>query len=79
MCVPKNTSQPANVEIVCRRCTIYAMQQAAIPCVGKGCAFFDKLKKKLWYYLKGKTLENSTYKGTDSHFEEEYIKEVFNR
>jgi hypothetical protein len=45
MCVPENTSQPANVEIVCRRCTIYAMQQAAIPCVGKGCAFFDKLEK----------------------------------
>ena len=38
---------------------------------------FDRLKKKLWYYLKSKTLRNSVYKGTDSHFEEEYIREVF--
>ena len=42
MRVPENSSQPANVEIVCRRCTIYAMQQAAILCVGKGFAFSDK-------------------------------------
>ena len=39
MCVPENTSQPANVEIVRRRGTIYAMQQAAIPNVGKGVPF----------------------------------------
>lgn len=38
---------------------------------------FDRLKKKLWYYLKGKTLKKSTYKGTNSHFEEEYIREIF--
>jgi len=39
MCVPENTSQPANVEIVRHRGTIYAMQQAAIPYVGKGAPF----------------------------------------
>lgn len=38
---------------------------------------FDKYKKKLWYFAKGKALKNSVYKGTDSHFEEEYIKEIF--
>ncbi len=38
---------------------------------------FDRLKKKLWYYLKSKTLRNSVYKGTDSHFEEAYIREIF--
>lgn len=38
---------------------------------------FDGLKKKLWYFLKGKALKNSTYKGTDSHFEDEYIREIF--
>ena len=46
MCVPENTSQPANVGIVCHRCTIHAMQQAANPCVGKGMlAFFDRRQK----------------------------------
>ncbi len=38
---------------------------------------FDRLKKKLWYFAKGKALKNSTYKGTDSHFEEEYMREIF--
>lgn len=38
---------------------------------------FDLLRKKLWYFFKGKTLEKSTYKGTDSHFDENYIKEIF--
>ena len=44
MCVPENTSRPANVGIVCPRCTIHAMQQAANSYVGKGVAFFDSLK-----------------------------------
>ena len=44
MCVPENSSRPVNVEIVCHRRTIYAMQQAAIPIDVKGFAFFVRLK-----------------------------------
>lgn len=38
---------------------------------------FDKYKRKLWYFFKGKALEKSTFKGTDSYFSEDYIREVF--
>ena len=31
MCVAKNTYQPSNVEIVCFKQTIYALQKAARP------------------------------------------------
>ena len=48
MCVPENTSQPANVEIVYLGYTIYAMQQAVIPHIGKGSGFSDRLKKAIY-------------------------------
>lgn len=38
---------------------------------------FDKYKKKLWFFFKGKALKNKTFRGTDSYFSEEYIREVF--
>lgn len=41
--------------------------------------FFDKYKKKLWFFIKGKVLENKTFQGTDSYFSEEYIREVFGK